>query len=78
MLGVKDTLGNNSLWIFGDDIGPTLLDAHTVPLVARLYDAGNDELMDGRIKEYGKCLMESDVYNEVMESRPTLYHLWRQ
>ncbi|KAL9119122.1 MAG: hypothetical protein Q9187_004325, partial [Circinaria calcarea] len=32
-------------WIFGDAVGATALDAHTVPFVARLIDAGRTDLV---------------------------------
>ncbi|KAH8812213.1 hypothetical protein F5884DRAFT_855513 [Xylogone sp. PMI_703] len=77
IIDIRESLGKGSSWIFGDEIGPTLLDAHTIPLIARLYDADNEELMDERIKAYGRPIMNSDVYNEVMQGRPTLHHLWK-
>ncbi|RFU23878.1 hypothetical protein B7463_g12457, partial [Scytalidium lignicola] len=75
VLAIKESEGRSSPWIFGDEVGPTTLDAHTVPLVARLFDAGNEHLMDERIKSYGRYHFDSDVWQEVMEGRPTLSHL---
>ncbi|KAJ9150706.1 hypothetical protein NKR23_g3388 [Pleurostoma richardsiae] len=64
-----------SLWIFGDAVGPTVLDAHVAPLIARLIDAGKEDLVPGELLEYGKRLTALPAWAEVTHGRSTIWNI---
>lgn len=68
--------GQGSSWIYGDEFGPTALDAHTVVFIARLFDANRADLMTEDIQEYGQSIMPQPAWKSVMDGRPTLHSLW--
>ncbi len=63
------------MWIFGDDVSPTLLDAHLVPFIARLLDAGREDLVPPVLKSYAAKVMETAEYQEVTRGRATLWNI---
>jgi hypothetical protein len=72
---LKKSSGNEA-WIFGNDIGPTALDAHTVPFIARLIDAGKEGLVPENLLQYTRKAMEGREWQEITSGRPTLFSLW--
>ncbi|KIX06621.1 uncharacterized protein Z518_04597 [Rhinocladiella mackenziei CBS 650.93] len=50
---LEHNVGRKSTWIFGDDAGPTALDAHTVVFIARFIDAGRTNLIGDDMLSYG-------------------------
>ncbi|KAH8880249.1 hypothetical protein GQ53DRAFT_755230 [Thozetella sp. PMI_491] len=67
--------GQGSLWIFGDQVGPTLLDAHIVPLIARLMDVHREELVPDELLAYAKKVIDSPAYQQVTHGRATLWNI---
>ncbi|KAL4781270.1 hypothetical protein BJX76DRAFT_21288 [Aspergillus varians] len=60
-------------WIFGDKVGPTVLDAHVVPFVARLIDINLDELVPPELREYAEIIRALPEGQEAMGQRPTVW-----
>ncbi|KAF2174265.1 hypothetical protein M409DRAFT_49123 [Zasmidium cellare ATCC 36951] len=58
-------------WIFGFE-RPSALDAHLVPSLARLEDAGNGGLIPPRLKGYLDAARRTQYWREVMGDRKTL------
>jgi hypothetical protein len=69
---------NEGDWIFGSEIGPTALDAHTVVFIARLIDAGRADLVGGEMLDSGTSKMKSEAWTSVVKGRPTLHSLWER
>ncbi|CAN8106360.1 unnamed protein product [Discula destructiva] len=67
----------DSPWLLGQDAGPTLLDAHTVPFIARLLDARlkGDDLVPEKLREYAGRVMKRPEWDEVTRGRPTMWHV---
>jgi len=66
--------GNGSgTWIFGDDVGPTVLDGHIVPFVARMVDVEREDLVPAELLEATKKAMERPEWLQVMHGRRTWY-----
>lgn len=70
--------GRSSSWIFGDEVGPTALDAHTVVFIARLLDARHPELINDEMLAYGKQHLESRDWVKITQGRTTLHSLWEK
>lgn len=65
-------------WIFGADVGPTALDAHTVVFIARLLDAKREYLIPENVLKYGKWARKGKEWMAVNEGRPTLHSVWEK
>ena len=63
-------------WIFGNRTGPTALDAHTVPFVARLMDWGRDELIPAEVRRYAEWAMSREEWLSVTNGKPTAFMVW--
>lgn len=61
------------IWIFGTE-KPTALDAHVIPFLARLVDAGRQYMIDPKLKSYAETVFEMDVWKEFMQGRKTIYN----
>ena len=70
--------GDKATWIFGDGVGPTALDAHTVVFVARLIDASRSYLIPDEVLEYGKRHLEKRDWTEITQGNSTLHTLWEK
>lgn len=70
--------GGSGSWIFGEEVGPTALDAHIITFIARLYDADRKRLVPERLQRYGERAMQRREWQSVMDGRPTLHSLWVQ
>lgn len=51
-------LPRSGYWIFGDTIGPTVLDAHVVPFIARLVESGRHSLVPENLSEYARRIVK--------------------
>ncbi|ETS80556.1 hypothetical protein PFICI_08085 [Pestalotiopsis fici W106-1] len=58
-------------WIFGE--AATVLDAHLVPLVARLLDCGRTDLVPDELQEYALAAMRGPEYQAVTHGRRTIW-----
>lgn len=65
-------------WIFGDDVGPTALDAHTVVFLARLIDAGRANLIGHDMLEYAEQNLQKIDWTGIVKGRSTLHSLWEK
>ena len=61
----------SAAWIYGDATGPTMLDAHVVTLLARLFDNNRHDLVPPELERYGKAVMEGPLWKSVTHGRPT-------
>ena len=68
--------GGDSLWLFGPNAGPTLLDAHTVPFIARLLDekVNRHDLVPSKLQEYAARVMKLPEWDAVTHGRPTVWN----
>lgn len=73
IVALRNKYSRGGTWIFGDKIGPTVLDAHVVPFVARLLDISLDELVPPELRVYAKTIRELPQGQEAMGKRPTVW-----
>ena len=57
-------------------MGATALDAHTVPFVARLLDAGRSDLVPEAVRQYAERAMARPEWQGVTKGRPTMFQVW--
>ena len=69
---LRDQFAAGGLWIFGDKVGPTALDAHAVVYIARLVDAQNSEFIPEGLVEYGRKAIARVEWKNMMQGRQTL------
>lgn len=76
LLAMYQAHGGGSLWLFGPDSGPTVLDAHAVPVIARLMDekVKRHDLVPAQLQEYATRAMELPEWDAVMHGRPTVWN----
>lgn len=60
-------------WTFGNQVGPTALDSHLLPLVLRCVEAGNAELVPPELQRWAAAQAKGPVWQKVMHGRPTLW-----
>ncbi|KIX95926.1 uncharacterized protein Z520_08181 [Fonsecaea multimorphosa CBS 102226] len=65
-------------WIFGAEVGPTALDAHTVVFIARLLDAERAHLIPEDVLRYGNPKLQSAEWLGITKGNPTLHTLWEK
>ncbi|KAB8225762.1 hypothetical protein BDV33DRAFT_77802 [Aspergillus novoparasiticus] len=65
---------HGAMWIFGDKIRPTVLDAHIVSFIARLIDIHLEELVPSQLQTYAKAIMELPEWETVMQGMPTVWN----
>lgn len=65
----------DSIWIYGDPVGPTVLDAHTGAFIARLIDAEKEELVPRGLLECTKRLVTLPAWTEVTHGRSTSWDI---
>jgi hypothetical protein len=76
--GVQDvynTHNGGGIWLFGDAVGPTVLDGHVGPFLARLL--GNEERRDmvpDELRQYIRGIKDLEEWTSVMHDRPTIYN----
>ena len=82
LLKISDLLSKHQssspFWIFGSEVGPTALDAHTVVFIARLLDAKREQLIPENVLAYGKWALQGKEWMAVNEGRPTLHSVWEK
>lgn len=76
LLAIYQAHGGDPLWFFGPDAGPTLLDAHTVPFIARLMDekVKRHDLVPAELQEYATRVLKLPEWDAVMHGRPTVWN----
>ncbi|KAI9372371.1 hypothetical protein BJX61DRAFT_552946 [Aspergillus egyptiacus] len=65
--------GRGDTWIFGNETGPTVLDAHVVTFVARLMDISLEELVPPQLRAYADKIMALPEWKQVTAGRPTVW-----
>lgn len=65
---------DRAIWLFGPATGPTILDAHAVALIARVDDAGQDELVPGDLLAYARKARSLPAWEAVTHSRKTIWN----
>ncbi|KAL1875464.1 hypothetical protein Daus18300_003203 [Diaporthe australafricana] len=61
------------IWLFGAT-GPTILDAHAVALIARIDDAGQDELVPADLLAYARKIRSLPAWETVTHGRNTIWN----
>ena len=74
VLGQYTATSKGSLWLFGDEVGPTVLDAHTASFIARMIDAQQEELVPNELLDYAKRIIALPQWTEVMHGRSTMWN----
>ncbi|KAH8814838.1 hypothetical protein F5884DRAFT_841009 [Xylogone sp. PMI_703] len=69
---LEDSEWSRGIWLFGTE-KPTALDAHVIPFLARLYDAGRQYMIDPQLQSYAETVFEMDLWKEFMGGRKTIY-----
>lgn len=59
-------------WIFGHK--PTILDAHTAVLAARMMDLGRFDLVPDTARVYATAVMETPEWEKATHGRPTIWN----
>ncbi|KAK9419691.1 hypothetical protein SUNI508_07177 [Seiridium unicorne] len=62
-------------WIFGDEVGPTVLDAHIVPFITRVGEAGRARLIPDDLRQYARHIVTLPQWLEVTHGRRTLWNV---
>lgn len=65
---------DRAIWLFGAATGPTILDAHAVALIARVDDAGQDELVPGDLLAYARKARSLPAWEAVTHGRKTKWN----
>lgn len=73
---LRSKFGASSSWIFGDEVGPTPLDAHVITFIARLCDTNRNDLIPESLQTYGESAGKGKEWQSVTEGKPTLHSLW--
>ncbi|RYP51418.1 hypothetical protein DL768_003251 [Monosporascus sp. mg162] len=65
--------GDKVEWIFGAQVGPTVLDSHLLPLLLRMLEVGNTDFVPQELQRWAKAMANSPCWQKVMHGRPTRY-----
>ncbi|KAH8734231.1 hypothetical protein BGZ61DRAFT_527594 [Ilyonectria robusta] len=65
--------GDKVEWIFGAQVGPTVLDSHLLPLLLRMLEVGNAHVVPPELQRWAKDRSNSPSWQMVMHGRPTRY-----
>ncbi|CAG9982469.1 unnamed protein product [Clonostachys byssicola] len=65
--------GDKFEWIFGAQVGPTVLDSHLLPLLLRMLEVGNAHVVPEELQQWARAKAESVSWEKVMHGRPTRY-----
>ncbi|KIW72337.1 hypothetical protein PV04_00537 [Phialophora macrospora] len=68
--------GGQASWIFGNDVGPTAVDAHTVVFIARLLDSKREHLIPADVLAYGRPKLQAKEWLGITKGNPTLHSLY--
>lgn len=69
-----EKFNGGGIWIFGDDTGPTVLDAHAVVFIARLVDIQLEDLVPVQMLLYANSIMGLPEWDAVMGGMPTVWN----
>ncbi|KAE8352311.1 hypothetical protein BDV28DRAFT_158010 [Aspergillus coremiiformis] len=69
-----NSFNHGGMWIFGDETGPTVLDAHVVAFIARLIDIHLEELVPLQLLSYAKLIIGLPEWDAVMRGMPTVWN----
>ncbi|KAF5863313.1 hypothetical protein ETB97_010311 [Aspergillus alliaceus] len=69
-----EKFNRGGIWIFGDDTGPTVLDAHAVVFIARLADIQLEDLVPVQMLLYANSIMGLPEWDAVMHGMPTVWN----
>lgn len=58
-------------WIM-NTVKPTALDAHVVVFICRLQDVHRQNLIPGRVEQYGEVAMSQEAWKQMMDGRRTV------
>lgn len=61
-------------WLFGSSIGPTILDAHSAAFIARLLDAGQEDLVPKGLVEFANKVTALPAWEAVTKGRSTIFN----
>lgn len=64
---------DESPWLFGGNIGPTILDAHIVPFIARVGEGGRAKLIPNDLRQYARRIVALPQWLEVTHGRRTMW-----
>lgn len=70
-----DTYHEGDEWLFGKPVGPTILDAHLVPLITSLPDCGRQDLVPGILVAYAARVRSTGAWREATHGRPTMWDI---
>ncbi|KAL5342077.1 hypothetical protein BJX70DRAFT_386235 [Aspergillus crustosus] len=70
---LRNKYSKGGTWIFGNRVGPTVLDAHVVPFIARLRDISLEELVPEELRGYADTILAARDWREVMGQRATVW-----
>ncbi|KAH7000983.1 hypothetical protein EDB80DRAFT_778909 [Ilyonectria destructans] len=65
--------GDKVEWIFGAQVGPTVLDSHLLPLLLRMLEVGNADVVPQELQRWAEDKSNSPSWQMVMHGRPTRY-----
>lgn len=65
---------DRAIWLFGAATGPTILDAHAVALIARVDDAGQEELVPADLLAYARKVRSLPAWEAVTHGRKTIWN----
>lgn len=73
---LEETLANTERpegekWLLGG--GPTIIDAHVVPMIRRLLDRERSDLVPAAVEAYAKGVIESEEWERTAHGRGTVY-----
>lgn len=72
LLGIyKD---DGSPWLFGEAVGPTVLDAHVTALYARLVDNQRGDLIPEKLQRYTEQMRAGPEWRGMLRGRSTIWN----
>lgn len=66
---------SGAYWIFGSSAGPTILDAHAAAFIARLLDAGQEDLVPKELIEFARKVIALPAWESVTKGRSTIFNV---
>ena len=75
LLALRRRHAQGGLWLFGEAAGPTLLDAHAVPLLVRMLDNDRGDLVPAELQEYARNIKQLPEWDQVVHGRATQWNV---
>ncbi|KAH8649043.1 hypothetical protein BX600DRAFT_474402 [Xylariales sp. PMI_506] len=66
---------DQSLWIFGSEVGPTVLDAHLVAFIARVAEGGRAATIPPDLLQWARGIRDSPHWQQVTHGRKTMWEI---